>query len=158
MPVLLTLDEALVRGEILATDTTESTHVIRAGEWVYKFLKPFRLADAARREAYVRQLHFRSHVSRTWPEFNSVLFSERRWLVVSRFVVGRQATFDECRELYRCLRQSGRAYIQDVGQHNVRVREGRLIAIDFLIAEHHPDWLAARSMFVSNPVETELCH
>ena len=82
MATVLTLDEALARGEILAANTTESTHVVRVGEWVYKFLKPFRTADVRRPEAYVRQLNFRCHVSHAWPEFNPVTFAERTWLVV----------------------------------------------------------------------------
>jgi hypothetical protein len=34
LPHPITLDQALARGEVLAANTTESTRVIRVGEWV----------------------------------------------------------------------------------------------------------------------------
>jgi hypothetical protein len=92
-----------------------------------------------------------------WPEFNPVFFLKRDWLIVSPFVLGRQATFDECRELCREFRRGGRAFVQDVGQHNVRVRGERMVIIDFHILEHHPDWLAAKSLFLPRASEDESC-
>lgn len=142
----LTLDEALARGEILAVNTTESTHVIRVGEWVYKFLKPLDEAGWQPRETYVPQLRLRVSASRAWPEFNPLWFHQADGLVISRFIGGREATHDECRGLADHLRQSGRGYVQDVGQPNVRVREGRLVVVDFLIAQDHPDWHCAAAV------------
>lgn len=157
VPPPLTLDEALARGEILAANTTESTRVVRVGEWVYKFLKPPQDVGWQPRDTYVRQLGLRVRASHAWPEFNPLVFLERDWLVTSRFVAGREATLDECRALARQLRRSGRGYVQDVGQPNVRVLDGRLVVVDFLIAQDHPDWLSARTVHLPNLLETLSC-
>jgi hypothetical protein len=58
MFVPMTLDQALARGEVLAADTTESTHVIRVGDWVYKFLQPLRRGSWRSLDDYIRQLPF----------------------------------------------------------------------------------------------------
>jgi hypothetical protein len=158
MPAVLTLEEALARGEVLATNTTESTHVIRVGEWVYKFLRPQTDGCWEPIESSLRQLRFRVAVSRQWAEFNRLVLLEDEWLVVSRFIEGRQATYDECRELYRHLRETARGYVQDVGQRNVIVADGRLRVVDFSIYELDPDWCPVRCLESSNALEAESCH
>jgi hypothetical protein len=157
MSLPLTLEEALARGEVLAANTTESIRVVRVAQWVYKFLKPLADVGWQPRETYVRQLRLRRRASHAWPEFNPLYFLEREWLVTSRFVAGREATLDECRGLARQLRDSGRGYVQDVGQPNVRVLDGRLVVVDFLIAEDHPDWLSAQAIHPPNLMETLSC-
>ena len=154
----LTLDEALARGEVLAANTTESVRVIRVGDWVYKFLRPRSDGCWEPIEISLRQLRFRVAVSRQGSEFNPLTLVEGEWLVVSRFIVGREATYDECRALYRHFRSTGRAFVQDVGQHNVIVADGRLVVVDFSINEHDPDWCPARCLESSNLLEPEPCH
>jgi hypothetical protein len=73
------------------------------------------------------------------------VFFEREWLIVSQFIAGREATYDECRDLADDLRRSGRGFVQDVAQPNVRVQGGRLFVLDFLIDRNHPDWFVERT-------------
>jgi hypothetical protein len=155
---LLTLDQALARGEVLAADTTESTHVIRVGSWVYKFLRPRTDGCWEPFETSLRQLRFRAALSRQATEFNPLTLLEDDWLIVSPFVEGRDATNDECRELYRHFRDTGRGYIQDVCPKNVVVADARLTLVDFSIYEYDPDWCPSRCLESSNPGEIERCH
>jgi hypothetical protein len=141
----LTLDQALARGEILASNTTESTHVIRIGNWVYKFLRLHtdlkQSASRWRRQIELRVCHSYRHA-----ELNPLEFHTTMGLVVSKFVYGRFASTAESEALCRRFLDSRRGYVVDLNPSNVIITADGPVAIDFEIAEHHADWpLAAYS-------------
>lgn len=140
VPPPLTLDEALARGEILAANTTESTHIIRVGEWVYKLLKPLDTFPFQTHVERLRELQFRLRESQLHEELNPLAYDELRNCVISRFIRGRQGTAAEASALLEHFERTGRGYLMDIGPANVRVPAGGLVVIDFAVIETHRHW------------------
>jgi hypothetical protein len=115
---------------VLARDTHEATLVVRRGDWVFKFLKPYD-------ERQIRLRVLESHVQ---PELNPLWFDADRDCVVSPYVEGRLPTIAESDALLDHFAHTGRGYIKDVGRSNARIVAGQVIVIDFVIVEANRHW------------------
>jgi hypothetical protein len=144
-PTRLTLDEALACGEVLASDTTEATHVIRVGDAVYKFLRPsdqFLPATCAERH---RQLALRVLESFVHVEVNPITYQTRSNVIVSKFVEGRCASTREADSLSKLFIESCRGYMHDLSPPNIKITFRGPVVVDFEVADHLPDWAESLS-------------
>ena len=154
-PPPLSLDEALARGEVLAANTTEATHVIRVGGWVYKFLKPSDQFPPKTAAESRRQIELRVRESWVQPELNPLRYDGNRNVLLAKYVAGRPATISESSALYRHFRRTCRGYLIDITAGNVIVVGQRFVLIDFILAEDHFDWHASHALVdASVPTET----
>jgi len=132
----------LAGGVLLAENTYEALRVIRRGDWVYKFLKPHDAFPPFTAAERLRQIHLRVAESQRHPELNPLCFLVRENCLVSRFVAGRRASPREARACQRNLLATGRGYLFDVNEENIRIDGPRAVVIDFAIDERHSDWIA----------------
>ena len=125
-------------------NSTESTHVVRVGEWVYKFLKSFGRDPRRNAKVHWRQIELRVSESRRWREFAPLAYEEATHCLISPFIDGPSASSKEASDLASEFRNTGRGYLMDISQHNVLVMAGQRIVIDFIVAEDHIDWRRGR--------------